>query len=373
MTRSVPEGATPYAAIAVRLEAWLSGPRWLVGAVVALLASALFLATPAWERLPKIERTTPWRVFAERVKAPLSQPRATEASHSGKTAFRLVVPVFARLFALGPRGVLAAQAIAGVALLALALQLGLRETGDRVTAFYLAAGLAFSYVGKAAFVDLFCWFDSWAFLFLLAALASRGPLLPFVFATLAAWTDERAVIALGLAVAFHLAPTRQERSVRLPVEALAVLAAVVGYATLRLGLARAFSLHTPTDDTGLAQLVAQLPLVALGTWTGLEGQWILVLAAFWTWRVPRARLALVVSVLVGALLLIVSWSVIDMTRSAAYAFPAVFVAVRLLAGGVPIESLRGMAFSSALVSLLFQDHYLQTGWQQPYLLRLLGP
>jgi hypothetical protein len=113
--------------------------------------------------------------------------------------------------------------------------------------------------------------------------------------------------------------------------------------------------------------------VALATWTALEGQWLLVLAALWTWRDPRTRLCLVATALVVGVLLVVSYSVIDMTRSAAYAFPAVFVAVRLLRPRLSVESLRATAFVAALVSVVFQDHYLQTGWQQPYLLRLLTP
>jgi hypothetical protein len=260
----------------------------------------------------------------------------------------------------------------GFAFLALVLRLGRRETGDRVSAFFLAASLAFGYVGKAGFVDLFCWFDGWAYFFLLAALAMRGPLAVFLLASLAAWTDERAFIALGLVTVWHLLPAPGEDPRRVPQEAAAVVAAALGYVVLRAGLAAAFSLYTPTEDAGLSVLAQQLPLLGLAAWTSLEGAWIPVLTGLWAWRDPEARVALLAGGLVTALLLVVSFGVIDMTRSGAYAFPAAFIGVRLLSGRVSREFLRATLFVAALVSLLFPDHYLQTGWQQPYLLRLLA-
>jgi hypothetical protein len=362
--------ATPYAALLRRIEAALSAPGGTFRALALVLGVALLLSTPAWERLSLIVRTTPWRVFQEKVEAPLSQPRALEASHSGKTTFRLVVPLVARALHLGAYGVLIVQGLLGVALIALVQRLAARESGDVVAALFVSASLVFGYVGKAAFVDLFCWFDAWAFLFLLAALAARGPVLAFVFASLAAWTDERALIALALVTAFHLAPSARPKT-GVPRQALAVLGAAFAYAALRTLLAARYGLYTPTADTGLALLQAQRPLLALSAFTGLEGGWILVLSAAWAWRQPAARPALVACAAGILLLLIVSWSVIDMTRSAAYAFPALFVALRLLAPLLPQDGLRAAAFVSGLVSLLFQDYYLQTGWQQPLLLRLL--
>jgi hypothetical protein len=61
--------------------------------------------------------------------------------------------------------------------------------------------------------------------------------------------------------------------------------------------------------------------------------------------------------------------VIDITRSGAYLFPAVFVALRLLARRTDRTFLRALFFTAALVCLVFPDHNMMTGWQMPWIVR----
>ena len=109
--------------------------------------------------------------------------------------------------------------------------------------------------------------------------------------------------------------------------------------------------------------------MGLGVWTFLEGLWIPILAALWTWKDPSARPYVAASLAGGVLLVGGALAVIDLTRSGAYLFPAVFVALRLLASRTDQAFLRATFFVAALVCLIFPDYNLMTGWQMPWVVR----
>src|SRR5262249_20751861 len=144
--------------------------------VALLVLIALALGTPFWEET-RFLKSPGWAAFLAKRDALLTPPQASLESHEGKVVFRFTVAVVARVLRLDPVGVLILQAVLGLAFLALALRLAERDGGDRVTAFLLTAAMAFTYVGAAAFVDLYAWFDAWAFFLLLATMWLRQPLL----------------------------------------------------------------------------------------------------------------------------------------------------------------------------------------------------
>src|SRR5258706_8800363 len=106
-------------------------------------------------------------------------------------------------------------------------------------------------------------------------MSSESTLIAGTSLFLAAWTDERALIAS----AFLLLCGRKK--------AIAVAAAWTGYIVTRLILTQTFSLTVATGNVGLAVLGSHLAMIPVGIWTGLGGLSILV--ALSLIALPRQR------------------------------------------------------------------------------------
>ena len=116
-----------------------------------------------------------------------------------KKVFRLSVPLVLKVTGASPPVVLALPYGCGILLFFFGYKLALQVMRDRMTAVFTASALAFTYFGRAAFFDVgFLWFDGIAyFLLLMAMYAPRGWQV-FLFASAAAWADERAFMALSV-------------------------------------------------------------------------------------------------------------------------------------------------------------------------------
>ena len=114
----------------------------------------------------------------------------------------------------------------------------------------------------------------------------------------------------------------------------------------------------------------------MGAWTGLEGGWLLVLAAAVV--LVRRRRFLFLAMYLGAIaiLLIVSMCVYDITRSMAYLLPALFVALDVLGEVESVPDLRLLCGVSALVSILWPNYAPweenRIFWNVPLPVRLLS-
>jgi hypothetical protein len=139
----------------------------------------------------------------------------------------------------------------------------------------------------------------------------------FAAVSVAAWTDERALLVALVVCAFHLANDRRGPS-------LAVVAALSAYAAVRLWLTVAYDLHVDTAAVGWDVLSSNARFVPVAALLALEGAWLVIgIGIREVWRARRvyaATLAALVLVSgVGAVL------VYDVTRSMAYLLPAFLV------------------------------------------------
>jgi hypothetical protein len=325
----------------------LSGPYWKLKALCAVAAISLFRAFPSYDALGTDFHRGTWRDVQIKFDHPLIDTSRIFApgSHESKLTFRLTVPILAHILHLDETGLLILFALAGVVLLYLVLKVTFTLTASKRAALFVCLATACTWPGEAAFHELRGgYYDALALCLLVAAFATSSSLLTATFLFLAAWTDERALIASSFVLLFH---ARRGKTAALIVAAAAYLG-TRAYLT---------ATHSDVDVSGIgfAIFLQQLNVIPLAIWSGLGGAWILV--AVGLIALFREERYLAAAGFCGALavMIVASLAVVDVTRSMAYCLPAVFVALTVL-NPKQIEKLSVIA---AAISLLVPSYYLE--------------
>jgi hypothetical protein len=333
--------------VSLRLASLLRGRRWRLRVVGLCLLATIVLGLPPYLSFTSATSEGAWKVVLLKRDHPLTHITGYDPSlQPAKRDFRLLPPLLARLLGLGPRGLYAAEHVAAGALLLLCLDLAYAETRRRSWAALVCLSVSTIYAGRAGLVDVFPYFDVFALTGLVAAMRWGQPLVVFGALTLACWTDERALVALPAVAVWWTCG----RTVRRPAVS-AALSAGAAYLLGRAVLAQAFGLRTPVEGTLL--FWGQTHLVALGSFTFLEGLWIpVVVALLELLRLRAFRLGLAYAACVCATAF-VAFSVEDITRSGSYLLPAALLSIRILAGSLRPRRLRGLLCAAAIVCVLF--------------------
>jgi hypothetical protein len=328
----------------------LSGSRWKWKALLLVLVISLFRACPAYDALATDHARATWRTMQFQTgNLPVDMGRLYPPdSHESKLTFRLTVPIMARVLHLGEPGLLILYGIAGIAVLYMVLALSHKITGSQRAAFFVCLAVACTWPGETSFHEFYGGvYDGIALCFLLLALSTESALLAGAAVFLAAWTEERALIASAFLLLFWFNAGSRGRN-----RMIALLAAWTGYIAVRLILTNSFSLTVATGNVGLPVLQGHIALIPVGIWTGLGGAWIIVgcslIALF---RQRRYWLAAGFCGLLG-LTIIGAFLVMDVTRTMAYCLPAVFVALSVLMRCEPAKNLDKLAKIGAAASVL---------------------
>ena len=352
--------------------------------MLLVLVFSLLRAFPNYSFLREAGNQGTWRNAAIKGQDPTVDMtrRFPPASHEAKLNFRLTVPLLARVLHLGRDGLLALFSISGVLILYFTLDLSYQLTqspwqngiaplaqqparinrevrssdflGSRIAAAAVCMAVACIWPGVLAFHQLLGGFyDAVTLCLLLAAMRATAPLAA-VALFLAAWTDERALLAAGLILVY--AALRREFA-----RGIAIAAAGSAYAATRLYFGNVYSLHTAWDGIGLGILLKDFNMAPLGIWTGLGGCWLIVAGGMWV-LLARRRFFLVLAYGLALCAVIVAALVVeDVTRSMAYTLPAVFVGLIALAESEPPLVIERVAATGALVCVLVPTYFTQAG------------
>jgi hypothetical protein len=181
---------------------------------------------------------------------------------------------------------------------------------------------------------------------MVAAFATTSSGLTVLFLFLAAWTDERALIAVPFLMLYR-------RRVYPALSSLAV------YVAVRLCFVAICSYPAGATGVGLAVLRSQVQIAPLAVWSGLGASWMVVVFAIAALiRRERMASALCFSTMVGVSML-AGMAVVDVTRGMAYCLPAVFVALAILSKCERVRRVEHLTATGALVSLLVPTFYLE--------------
>jgi hypothetical protein len=298
-------------------------------------------------------------------------------SWQAKKVFRLTIPVIVKLFNLSPKAIGIIQIVVGYFFFVVSFKLAENVTKDKLQATFITLGLSFLYTGKAAFFEYeFAWFDGFSYFFLLMAMFSRNLSGIFVYTTLAAWNDERALLSCTLVYLFHhlnyLKNTEKIEQNFLVInlgfnkKGLAVLVALSLYILLRIYSTTFFQMHTPLGNVGGVGFHTLFNrtfyLIPIGLLTFLEGFWFL-LFLFFLMLLRKKEYLLLVLITIPLLLLVTgSFFVADVTRSGAFIFPMVFIVLLYLKAELSKVELRKLIFICVFVSFLIPPIFICSDW-----------
>jgi len=340
----------------------------------------------------KVAESATWQFLAKQVTSPLTTFSDREAYHHiSKMTYRLFPAYLGKLcwgcslkelmlFLVG------LEYLAGFLFFYFSCQLLRRYCADAVALTWVLLGFCFVFLGKVFFWDTYAYFDAYALLFLLLAMRSRHPAHIFLFLFLAFWTDERSVVASAWVWLWHalrpepsdqkpeffqkplLRPNKQQGAI-----GLALLVTLI----LRWLLANWYGLP---PVAGLSQILTEakfvliqqrlIELLPFVTVSSFESYWLYIAGAVLTLWLHRERWGMVGFLLALGASLAVSFLVYDMTRSIMYAFPAIFIAVRILLLELPTAIFRRLAFCIFVAALLLPTYYL-SHYMWPFFFRLL--
>lgn len=286
-------------------------------------------------------------------------------SHLEKRSYRLLVPLLAHTFGFGLKTALIIQQVLACLFLLLALATLRKFFQDNLSALFAAMMMAVSFPGQWGFCDFFC-FDGYAYFLIALAVWTTSPwvLAAAVFA--GGLSDERVIMVTPLIWLWISIRNGREaggfsvRSLLWPrVNHLALSAAVILFVLLRLYIAAKWgSLYETSDICQWAVIKKCIHFLPSAILTGLKGGIIIFLAAIALFLARRrfALLALAVCAVIPSLM--TTLMVFDLSRSLYYAFPALFMAMAVLAQQCSVSDCRKITFCAFLGSALFPTCYV---------------
>ena len=366
-----------------KTEKYTSSRYWRIKFVMSLTLLSLFFSSPQFSGYEKtFEEIKGWQAFHQQREQPLTPLDFNGASNAAKRTFRLTVPMLAFAFHLNDYAILALEWLVNILFLYFCILLFEKITNDRSIALLGAIGLTFIYNGHAGFTDNNAWFDIVAYLFLLLAMLYSNVFLIFIFTFLAAWTDERAVVASLLIFLWwkfneiKAADFSFAAYFKFEKKSSAVLLALLFYGFGRFLLTNYFGLQTPAKGIGLEVLMNATDAMGLGLWSALEGFWLLlIVCCIFLFRQKKYVVALSISLMIAVIMLI-AYSVEDITKSAGYMFPVIFIAVAILFETISKIDLRRLLLLCAIVCFLFPSYYYASHnhiavWYKPVFIKAL--
>ncbi|TSA50098.1 MAG: hypothetical protein D4R43_02895 [Sphingobacteriales bacterium] len=370
-----------YENIIGRIEKFTSSNYWKLKSLLALTFLSLCFASPQFSGYEKtFNEIKGWQAFHQQREHPFTPLNFNEASNAAKRTFRLTVPILAFAFHLNDYAIIALEWLVNILLIYFSLLLFEKITKDKTLALFGTIAFTFIYIGHSGFTDNNAWFDVVAYLFLLLAMLYSNIFLIFTFTFLAGWTDERAVVAsllIFLWWKFNEIKTNDfsfSSFFTFEKKSNAVLLALLCYSVIRFLVSIFFDLHTPDKGIGLEVILNSFRAIPLGLFASLEGFWLLLVVCFiFLFKQKKYSITLSLLAMMFATLLI-AFSVEDITRSAGYLFPVIFISNSILNEKISQNELRKFLFACALVCFLFPSYYYASHdhilvWYKPFFIK----
>ncbi len=381
---SVVSLSTVYENIIERIEKFTVSRNWKIKSVLTLTFLSLFFASPQFRGYEKtFKEIKGWQAFHQQREHPFTALNFNEASNAAKRTFRLTVPILAFAFHLNDYAIIVFEWLVNILLIYFSLLLFEKITKDKTLALFGTIGFTFIYIGHSGFTDNNAWFDVVAYLFLLLAMLYSNIFLIFIFTFLAAWTDERAVVASFLIFLwwkFNEIKTNDfsfSSFFKLEKKSSTVLFALICYSIIRFLLSKVFDLHTPDKGIGVEVLMNSIHAFPLGLFSALEGFWLLLIVCFVVLLKQKKYSVILSLAAMMFVLLLIAFSVEDITRSAGYMFPVIFISIAVLVEKISQIEMRKILFVCALVCFLFPSYYYASHdhiavWYKPVFIKAFG-
>jgi hypothetical protein len=316
-----------------------------------------------------------WDAIMTQVDNPFQHHEYFGESHQSKLAFRLSVPLIAHLLHLSVFGIICLQYIFGILLFYISSKVIKEITKDNFITFIITLSLAFIYSGKVSFLELRGAFDGFALFFLLLALYKKNVFLIASSVLITSLTDERGLIACSFVFIYWYIHESNSTRKFFTKQTVSVVIGGAIYILTRLSLAHFFGLKTQSAGIGLQVLASNLNLIPLGIWHGLEGFWIFLIIAIITLLFKKEKLVLFLFISATFCVILASCLVSDVTRSAAFLFPAIFVALKIMIDNDSILFTRKIALLTLFCCFIYPAYFSGGGyrieWTYPFPVRFI--
>lgn len=354
-------------------EKFVQKKYWDILLVLLLPVLVLFFCFPSYDIL-HTEFKPIYDALFKQAANPLTNFHYPPSSHEAKLTFRLYIPFLVRLLHLNVLGVLFIKFLSGLFTYVVLIRLVRSMIKDKVIILWVCLCFISIYAGKTGVTEIRGYiYDGECVLFILAALYFRNPLLIFLCVSLAAWNDERGLIATCLVFAWHLFSSY---SISYKITRItAILLAWIGYFLVRIYIEHTYNITTPTAAADLNEFIDNINNMPLGVWTALEGSWLLVIVSF-AYLLNKRRFFELLLLSGGYLIIIfVALCVDDITRSMCYLFPAIFLSIRTIQQFGEEGELKDIMYKALLLSAIFPSisacNHSGIMWQFPFPLQAL--
>jgi hypothetical protein len=248
-------------------------------------------------------------------------------SNAAKRVFRLTMPLAMKLTGKPPAwAIYCFQLGIGFLLLYLFYLFGKRFFSP-TDSLIIAATLPFLYYGRSMWVDIYSWFDTFAYFFLFLGIYFRQNPLKWLCFFAAFWTDERALLAYPVFLLwenrdFIIAGSLKKLLNR---NTFLLMIPVFGYSILRIYLGWKFNMQTPSADASLLTVKNTISNFTVANLSFFEGFWLAIILMVWGFIRAKNHLGLIFIFLVLLSQTMVAHMVYDTTRSGSYWFPLVLL------------------------------------------------
>jgi hypothetical protein len=358
-------------AIHQRVDRLLDRRSWIPLSVLLAWSISIVFSVPGFTvASPQLQEK--WvRFFTPFVKMKVTDPLADMTvpfdihSNQAKRTYRITAPAFAYVTRTGVVGAFLFNHVCGYVAMHCAVTLAASLARRRAAGFYMALLLAATYIGTSSFKDIFGYFDSTTFAFLLMAATVRRPGFCAAALVAALFSDERA-LALAPLVAFTHAvlPAGDDGANPKPrTWAVAVAAAMSIYILVRATLTLSIGLGAKALPIEFDVVAANMSAARLraALWSPLEGGWLIVACAGWLALRSGRRLWYAVYAAYFLLYVFACFFVLDVTRSLGLGFLFIFPMLPFLRAGLG-RRLESLLLIAGVVSLfspnVFVWHYV---------------
>lgn len=354
-----------------------SGKFWLWKSLVFIVLVSLFIQYPNYtyfgqqyaayaDHVPGVSQGNNfWTVLVMQRDQPLVQNHFYDCpQHEDVMAFRLALPLMAKLLHLDPKGMFILLNLFNVLLLGATLHVIKKQTGDKTLAFFTTLGLATIYLGCSGFIDALGLVVIIGYSMLMVSLASRNPLIIFLAIFVAAWSDERALLGstftffwwLGVDNKFSFTSLREVNFTN--IRSLSVIAAWIAYFAGRSYLTYVEGFNMTLGFQGVWIFFEMSNRLLLSLWSTFEGLWLVILTTLAVILMKKDWIN-VFFMFGGFLLLVLGGSINhDTTKSYSYLLLLLPISIVYLYHHFKRSDIRKLVIMASLVCIMTPTTYI---------------
>ena len=341
---------------------------WVLRLAILLWGIAFVFSPPKFYHFSSDSAFDPpgWEAVDYQLDHFLEPMQFQRSLHQAKRVFRLTIPFLGVTTGIKSAEFWAAlQIFAGILFFYLLLRISLNITGFSLDTLYFSIGLVGVFFASACISDTGYRYDGFSFLFLLAAMFFRQPIVLFFLTILISFCDERAFMACSLVFLWWLFQYLFKK-IDNYYPLIAVMLGMFTYLGLRFFITYQYNLSIPEDDTqgmGLVPLKRNLHYIPFGLFATFELSWFFILIGMFLLYLKRQFIPLILWIGAMAVMTVVSFLVYDITSSLSYTFPSILIGFLILYQYTEFKGMKKYFLLTGAGSILFPTYWLaMTPW-----------